>query len=94
MSFAPIVREEYRSLLPAITHKDYTARLQTVLKDQHQLFYDILTELKEKNMVAVIMNTSFNIKGKPILTSIADAFEVLETTELDFIVVENLLFTK
>ena len=94
MSFAPIVREEYRSLLPAITHKDYTARLQTVSKDQHQLFYDILTELKEKNMVAVIMNTSFNIKGKPILTSIADAFEVLETTELDFIVVENLLFTK
>jgi predicted NodU family carbamoyl transferase len=40
------------------------------------------------------MNTSFNIKGKPILTSVKDAFEVLENTELDFIVVENLLFVK
>ncbi len=94
MSFAPKVREKYRDLLPSITHEDGTARLQTVSKDQHNLFYDILTVLKKRDMIAVIMNTSFNIKGKPILTSIEDAFEVLETTELDFIVVENLLFIK
>lgn len=94
MSFAPKVRKEYQNLLPSITHEDGTARLQTVTKEQHQLFYDILTVLKQKNEIAVIMNTSFNIKGKPILTSIEDAFEVLETTELDFIVVENLLFIK
>jgi len=94
MSFAPLVKEEYQNLLPSITHADGTARLQTVTRDQHQLFYDILTVLKQRNQIAVIMNTSFNIKGKPILTSIEDAFEVLETTELDFIVVENLLFVK
>jgi carbamoyltransferase len=94
MSFAPIVREEYRSLLPAITHEDGTARLQTVNQNQHPLFYDILTVLKQRNLIAVIMNTSFNIKGKPILTTVEDAFDVLENTEMDFIVVENLLFTK
>ena len=94
MSFAPKVREKYRDLLPSITHEDGTARLQTVSIDQHHLFYDILTVLKKRDMIAVIMNTSFNIKGKPILTEVEDAFNVLETTELDFIVVENLLFTK
>jgi carbamoyltransferase len=94
MSFAPSVREEYRNKLPSITHADGTARLQTVNSNQHSLFYDILTELHNRNEIAVIMNTSFNIKGKPILTSVKDAFEVLENTELDFIVVENLLFVK
>lgn len=94
MSFAPFVKEKYRNLLPSITHADGTARLQTVNKMQHKLFYDILTELDRRNEIAVIMNTSFNIKGKPILTTVQDAFEVLENTELDFIVVENLLFIK
>jgi len=94
MSFAPKVKEEYKKLLPSITHEDGTARLQTVTKFQHSLFYDILTLLKERGEIAVIMNTSFNIRGNPILTTIEDAFIVLETTELDFIIVENLLFVK
>lgn len=94
MSFAPKVKEEYRNLLPSITHEDGTARLQTVTREQHNLFYDILSELKNRGEISVIMNTSFNIKGKPILTTLEDAFDVLENTELDFLVVENLLFTK
>lgn len=94
MSFAPKVKDEFMHKLPSITHADGTARLQTVTKNQHQLFYDILTELYNRKNIAVIMNTSFNIKGKPILTRVEDAFYVLENTELDFIVVENLLFCK
>lgn len=94
MSYAPTVKNEYRDVFPSITHEDGTARLQTVSRDQHKLFYDILTELSDRGYPAMIMNTSFNIKGKPILTSIEDAFNVLENTELDFIVVENLLFFK
>ena len=92
MSFCPKVRGEYVEKLPSITHVDGTARLQTVTKNQHKLFYDILTELNNRNHIPVIMNTSFNIKGNPILTSLEDAFYVLENTELDFIVFENLLF--
>lgn len=94
MSFAPTVKEEYKSVFPSITHEDGTARLQTVTEDQHSLFYEILTELSNRQYPAMIMNTSFNILGKPILTTVEDAFYVLENTELDFIVVENLLFVK
>ena len=94
MSYAPHVKVEYRKVFPSITHEDGTARLQTVTKEQNTLFYDILTELKERGNPAVIMNTSFNIKGKPILTSIEDSFYVLENTELDFIIVDNLIFFK
>jgi carbamoyltransferase len=94
MSFAPTVKEEYRGILSSITHVDGTARLQTVNSKQHPLFYAILKEMLKMGKPSVILNTSFNIKGKPILTSIEDAFYVLENTELDFIVVENLLFYK
>ncbi len=94
MSFAPTVKEEYKNVFPSITHEDGTARLQTVTKEQHSLFYEILTELSNRQYPAMIMNTSFKIRGKPILTTVEDAFYVLENTELDFIVVENLLFTK
>jgi predicted NodU family carbamoyl transferase len=94
MSFAPLVKEEYRQKLPAITHVDGTARLQTVTRDQHELFYDILTELDNRGHDAVILNTSFNIKGNPILTTVEDAFYVLENTELDFLILEDYLFLK
>jgi carbamoyltransferase len=94
MSFAPLVKDKYRKLLPSITHEDGSARLQTVKYNQHKLFYDILTELRTRGEIGVIMNTSFNIKGKPILSTIEDSFYVLENTELDFLVVENLLFVK
>jgi carbamoyltransferase len=94
MTFAPMVKEEYRDKLPAITHVDGTARLQTVTRDQHELFYDILTELDNRGHDAVILNTSFNIKGKPILTTVEDAFYVLENTELDFLILEDYLFLK
>lgn len=92
MSYAPRVRPEYS--LPAITHVDGTARLQTVTQTQHALFYDILTELGQQGAVPVILNTSFNIKGKPILSSYEDAFDILRTTELDFVYSKGYLFSK
>lgn len=94
MSYAPSVKQEWRDELTSITHVDGTARLQTVTKYQHKLFYNITTEMKSRGKPSVILNTSFNIKGNPILTTVEDAFYVLENTELDFIVVEDLLFFK
>jgi carbamoyltransferase len=94
MSYAPKVKEKYRSLLPSITHNDGTGRLQTVNKKDHELFYDILTELKNRNLTPIILNTSFNIKGKPILTTIEDSLYVLENTELDYVIIDDLLFKK
>ena len=94
MSYAPEVKEEYRDVLPSITHIDGTARLQTVSKGGHKLFYNILTELKKRDEIPVILNTSFNIKGAPILTTIEDALYVLDNTEMDYVYVEGFIFKK
>jgi len=94
MSYAPGVKDEFRSKLKSISHADGTARLQTVTDYQHEMFYDILTELDDRNEIPVILNTSFNIKGKPILTTIQDALYCLDNTEMDYVVIENWLFKR
>jgi len=95
MSFAPKVKEEYHEKLKAITHVDETSRLQTVSKvNGHKVFAEILEELKSRNEIPVILNTSFNIRGFPILTTIEDALHVLDNTELDHVVIEGYLFSK
>ena len=94
MSYAPNVKDEYKSKLKSISHADGTARLQTVTKDQHTIFYEILSELANRKEIPVILNTSFNIKGKPILTTIEDALYCLDNTEMDYVVIEGWLFKR
>jgi carbamoyltransferase len=94
MSYAPYLKNEYHDKLKAICHIDGTARLQTVTKQQHSLFYDILTEMKQSDKIPVILNTSFNIKGQPILTTIKDALYCLDNTQMDYVVIQNFLFKK
>lgn len=94
MSYAPIVRPEYREPLKTITHIDGTARLQTVLETDHEFFYGVLSELDSQGHIPVILNTSFNIKGKPILTSYEDALYVLDNTELDYVVTKDYIISK
>ena len=91
MSFAPKVKIDN---IPAVTHIDRSARLQTVTGATHKHFYELLTEFGKISKVEVLLNTSFNIKGKPILTKISDAISMLNTTDLDFIIIEDYLFTK
>jgi carbamoyltransferase len=88
MSFAPRVREQWRAKLPAITHADGTARLQTVSSKQNPFLHELLTRFG-----GVLLNTSFNIRGAPILTTIADAFAVLDETTLDHVLIEDTLFS-
>ena len=92
MSFACPVRETYRDELSAITHVDGTARLQTVKESDNAFIYNLLTELEIKGNIPVLLNTSFNIKGKPILTFVEDALEILMDTELDNVFIEGKLF--
>ncbi len=94
MSFAPLVKNEYREKLPSITHADGSARLQVVTPASHSGFYDLLTEFGKISDINVLLNTSFNIKGKPILSKIEDALFVLDNTELDAVWVEGYLFEK
>jgi len=93
MTFVATVRDEYKEVLPAITHMDGTARLQTVTQRQNELIYDLITEFEKKAGHGVILNTSFNVNGKPILTRLSDAFDILDKSELDAIYYkENLIF--
>lgn len=94
MNFCPKVKKTYIDKLPAITHIDGTARVQTVTREQNPLMYDILTLFKEKTGVGVLVNTSFNVDGKPILSTYKDAFEVLDGTQLDMLYLDGYLFSK
>ena len=94
MSFCPLVKPEWREKLAAITHVDNTARVQTVTREQNEWLYDLLTLIKNKTGVGVLLNTSFNVDGKPILSTVRDAFTILSKTELDALVIENYYFKK
>jgi len=94
MTFCPKVRKNWRKKLVSITHVDGTARVQTVTRDQNEWLYDLLTEFEKQTGIGVLLNTSFNIDGKPILSTIKDAFSILETTQMDGLVIENFYFKK
>ena len=89
MSYAPRVKVD---TLPSITHVDGTARLQTVTEESHSHFYELLTEFGKISETNVLLNTSFNIRGYPILSTIKDALYALENTEMDYVVIEDYLF--
>tara|TARA_R100000734_G_C3318902_1_gene113708 strand:+ start:3237 stop:4805 length:1569 start_codon:yes stop_codon:yes gene_type:complete len=89
MSFCPKVKEEYKSKLEAITHIDGTARVQTVTQKQNPWLYELLTWMDQRTGIGVLLNTSFNIAGKPILNTYRDAIWMLENTEMDGLILEN-----
>lgn len=94
MSFCPTVKEEYRDILPSITHIDGTARVQTITREKNPFIYDCLTIFKERTGVGVLINTSFNINGKPILSSYADAFWLYDNTQMDCLYLDGYYFWK
>jgi len=94
MSFCPIVREEWREKLSAITHIDGTARIQTVTIEQNEFLYNLLTIFSEKTGVGVLLNTSFNVDGKPILSTIEDAFKIFKDSEMNGLVLEKYYLKK
>jgi carbamoyltransferase len=83
-----------KSTIPAITHIDYSARIQTVHRETNPFFYDLIFEFKKLTGTSVIVNTSFNVRGEPIVSSPMDAFTCFMRTEMDYLVLENLLFDK
>jgi len=91
MGYAPKVKVD---TLPAITHVDGTARLQTVTEESHPHFYELLTEFGKISETNVLLNTSFNIRGFPILSTIEDALYALNNTQMDYVVIEDYLFGK
>ena len=83
-----------RSSIPAITHVDYSARIQTVHKETNPKYYDLINEFKKITNCPVLVNTSFNVRGEPIVCSIEDAFNCFMGTNLDVLVIENFVLFK
>ena len=83
-----------RSEIPAVTHVDYSARLQTVNRDTNSKYYDLISKFKEKTSCPVIINTSFNVRGEPIVHSPTDAFNCFMGTDLDYLVIGNCILDK
>jgi len=83
-----------RSTVPAVTHVDYSARVHTVRRDTNPLFYDIIEAFYRRTGCPVIVNTSFNVRGEPIVCTPADAFRCFMNTHMDVLVLENHLLMK
>ena len=83
-----------RSVVPAITHVDYSARVQTVDPERHPRLHKLMTAFKQKTGCPVIINTSFNIRGEPIVCSPEDAYRCFLATNMDVLVLENQILYK
>lgn len=83
-----------RSDIPAVTHVDYTARIQTVNKEDHPQYYNLINEFKKKTGYGIIINTSFNVRGEPIVCTPQDAYLCFMRTEMDILVLEDCILYK
>ena len=83
-----------RSSIPAITHVDYSARIQTVHEETNPRYYQLIKEFKKITSCPILVNTSFNVRGEPIVCSVEDAFNCFMGTNLDILVIENFILFK
>jgi carbamoyltransferase len=83
-----------KSDIPAVTHVDYSARIQTVSAEQHPIFYRLLRDFKDRTGCPVLVNTSFNVRGEPIVSTPADAYACFMRTDMDVLVIGNLMMFK
>ena len=83
-----------RSDIPAITHVDYSARVQTVSKEYNEAYWKLLNKFKEKTGYGILVNTSFNVRGEPIVCTPEDAYRCFMRTEMDVLVLGQFIFCK
>ena len=92
----PLLEKLYiqRSDIPAITHVDFSARIQTVHKETNEKYWNLINKFKEQTGYGVIVNTSFNVRGEPIVCSPENAYICFMNTEMDYLVIGNFIFDK
>jgi carbamoyltransferase len=83
-----------RSAIPAVTHVDYSARIQTIDEQRNPYLYKLLSEFKRITKCPVLINTSFNVRGEPIVNTPEEAFECFMETNLDLLVIGNAILYK
>lgn len=83
-----------RSEIQAVTHLDFSSRIQTVTKDNNEVFWTLLNALKKETDYAMVINTSFNVRGEPIVCTPYDAYKCFMNTEIDYLVINNFVYNK
>jgi len=83
-----------RSDIPAVTHVDYSARIQTIDKEDHPVYYDLIERFYERTGCPVIVNTSFNVRGEPIVCTPEDAYRCFMRTNMDYLVLGKFILDK
>lgn len=94
MLYVVPVRESKKNIIPAMTHVDGTARLQTVFREYNPRYYDLIDTFGSATGVPLLLNTSFNLKGEPIVTTPSNAYDTFMKSEMDCLVLENFLVEK
>ncbi len=93
IAVVPVVKK-YRALLGAVTHVDGTARPQFIKREENPVYHDLVTEFGKKTGISVLLNTSFNLKGEPIVNTCEDAYQTFLKSGIDYLVLENYLISK
>src|SRR5206468_5527612 len=83
-----------RSEIPAVTHVDYSARIQTVRRETNPLYWDIIEGFRRRTGCPMVVNTSFNVRGEPIVCTPEDSYRCFMRTEMDFLVLETCVLDK
>ena len=94
MNIVAKVKKDKQHLIPAVVHIDGTCRVHTVTQDFNKKYFDLLTKFYEKSKIPVLLNTSFNIKGEPIVCSPNDALRTFFSTGMDVLVLEKYIILK
>ena len=89
MMYATTAKEKTKKIVPAIVHEDNTCRIQTVNKNQNKNLYTLLSLFYKKTKVPILMNTSFNLKGEPIVETPEDAVSVLKNSKINYVYFPN-----
>ena len=88
------IKREFRKLIPSVTHFDGSGRLQTIKRDQNYLYYDLIKEFGKLSGVPILINTSFNIRGEPIVCTPSDAYRCMMGTGIDYLIMEKFLIKR
>jgi carbamoyltransferase len=88
------IRKEWRQKIPAVTHVDGSGRLQTIRRSQNQLYYDLIKKFGELSEIPILINTSFNIRGEPIVCTPRDAYKCMMGTEIDYLIMGRFMIKR
>jgi carbamoyltransferase len=83
-----------RSMIPAVTHVDYSARIQTVHRETNEKYWTLINAFKKLTGIGLVVNTSFNVRGEPVVCRPDEAYRCFMSTQMDYLVINNFLFVK